>query len=42
MAGVDAAGLGEVIQNVLAAFSEGDKARLVNVCITTNLNWNIS
>ena len=31
MAGVDAAGLGEVIQNILAGFSEAEKARLVNV-----------
>lgn len=31
MAGVDSAGLGEVVQNVLAPFSEAQKARLVNV-----------
>lgn len=31
MAGVDSAGLGEVVQNVLAPFSEAEKARLVNV-----------
>ncbi|KAL5535093.1 ARP5 [Sanghuangporus sanghuang] len=30
MAGVDAAGLGEVVQNVLARFSEAEKGRLVN------------
>jgi hypothetical protein len=31
MAGVDSAGLGEVLQNVLARFSDGDKGRLVQV-----------
>ena len=31
MAGVDSAGLGEVLQNVLARFSESEKARLVKV-----------
>ncbi|KAF4605659.1 Nuclear actin-protein involved in chromatin remodeling [Pleurotus pulmonarius] len=37
MAGVDSAGLGEVVQNVLAPFSEAEKARLVNnVFITGN------
>lgn len=35
MAGVDVAGLGEVIQNILARFSEDDKARLVkNIFLT--------
>lgn len=35
MAGVDCAGLGEVLQNILARFSETEKARLVkNVFIT--------
>jgi len=35
MAGVDSAGLGEVIQNVLTRFSESDKGRLVkNVFLT--------
>ncbi|EGN94061.1 hypothetical protein SERLA73DRAFT_171573 [Serpula lacrymans var. lacrymans S7.3] len=35
MAGVDSAGVGEVIQNVLARFSNSDKARLVkNVFVT--------
>ncbi|TCD67456.1 Actin- protein 5 [Steccherinum ochraceum] len=35
MAGVDSAGLGEVIQNVLARFSEAEKGRLVkNVFVT--------
>ena len=31
MAGVDSAGLGEVLQNVLARFSDQDKGRLVKV-----------
>ena len=31
MAGVDSAGLGEVMQNVLARFSEAEKGRLVKV-----------
>jgi hypothetical protein len=31
MAGVDSAGLGEVLQNVLARFPDSDKARLVKV-----------
>lgn len=31
MAGVDSAGLGEVLQNVLARFGESEKGRLVNV-----------
>lgn len=31
MAGVDSAGLGEVIQNVLAGFPDSDKGRLVKV-----------
>jgi actin-related protein 5 len=31
MAGVDSAGLGEVIQNVLARFSDSEKGRLVKV-----------
>ncbi len=31
MAGVDSAGLGEVIQNILARFSDAEKGRLVNV-----------
>ena len=31
MAGVDSAGLGEVLQNVLAGFDEQQKGRLVNV-----------
>jgi actin-related protein 5 len=32
MAGVDSAGLGEVLQNVLARFSDGEKSQLVKVC----------
>jgi hypothetical protein len=32
MAGVDSAGLGEVLQGILARFSEAEKARLVKVC----------
>lgn len=35
MAGVDAAGLGEVIQNVLARFNEDEKGRLVNNVMVT-------
>ena len=31
MAGVDSAGLSEVIQNVLSRFSDAEKARLVQV-----------
>ena len=31
MAGVDSAGLGEVLQNVLARFPDNDKSRLVGV-----------
>lgn len=31
MAGVDSAGLGEVLQNVLARFSDREKGRLVKV-----------
>lgn len=31
MAGLDSAGIGEVIQNVLARFNEVEKGRLVNV-----------
>ncbi|KAK2462122.1 hypothetical protein APHAL10511_006585 [Amanita phalloides] len=35
MAGVDSAGLGEVVQNILSRFSEGDKEKLVkNIFIT--------
>ncbi|KAG2023710.1 chromatin remodeling complex subunit [Coprinopsis cinerea AmutBmut pab1-1] len=35
MAGIDTAGLGEVIQNILARFSEAEKARLVgNIFLT--------
>lgn len=37
MAGVDSAGLAEVMQNVLAGFSDGDKARLVKVRTITIL-----
>jgi actin-related protein 5 len=33
MAGVDSAGLGEVIQNVLAGFTDAEKGRLVQVLI---------
>ena len=33
MAGVDSAGLGEVIQNILSRFSEEEKGRLVKVSI---------
>jgi actin-related protein 5 len=33
MAGVDSAGLGEVMQNVLARFPDSDKGRLVNVSV---------
>jgi actin-related protein 5 len=32
MAGVDSAGLGEVLQGILARFSEAEKARLVKAC----------
>ena len=31
MAGVDSAGVGEVLQNILGRFSDGDKGRLVHV-----------
>jgi actin-related protein 5 len=31
MAGVDSAGIGEVIQSVLSNFNDVDKARMVNV-----------
>lgn len=31
MAGIDSAGLGEVLQNVLARFSDQEKGRLVQV-----------
>jgi actin-related protein 5 len=31
MAGVDSAGLGEVLQSILSRFSESEKARLVKV-----------
>ena len=31
MAGVDSAGLGEVLQTVLASFSQADRGRLVQV-----------
>lgn len=35
MAGIDSAGLGEVIQNILSRFNEGDKGKLVkNVFLT--------
>ena len=33
MAGVDSAGIGEVVQSVLARFSAADKGALVNVSI---------
>jgi actin-related protein 5 len=33
MAGVDSAGLGEVIQNILSRFSEEEKGRLVKVSV---------
>jgi hypothetical protein len=35
MAGVDSAGLGEVLQGILARFSEAEKARLVKVCFVS-------
>ena len=35
MAGVDSAGLGEVIQNVLARFTEEEKGRLVKVMFSS-------
>jgi actin-related protein 5 len=35
MAGVDSAGLGEVIQNVLARFTEEEKGRLVKVTFSS-------
>lgn len=38
MAGVDSAGLGEVIQNILARFSDEEKGRLVNVRFHTHMN----
>lgn len=41
MAGVDAAGLGEVVQNVLARFSEAEKGRLVSVCDTFHLQFSV-
>jgi hypothetical protein len=31
MAGVDSAGIGEVVQNILAAFSAAERARLTQV-----------
>jgi actin-related protein 5 len=37
MAGVDSAGLGEVLQNVLASFSLADRERLVQVCFFFSL-----
>jgi actin-related protein 5 len=36
MAGVDSAGLAEVLQNVLAGFPDGDKGRLVQVSVLSN------
>jgi len=33
MAGVDSAGLGEVLQNVLAGFPDSDKSRFAQVSI---------
>ncbi|GJE94232.1 actin-like protein Arp5 [Phanerochaete sordida] len=35
MAGVDSAGVGEVLQNILGRFSDGDKGRLVNNIFVT-------
>jgi hypothetical protein len=35
MAGVDSAGLGEVLQNVLAGFPDSDKSRFAQVSIYT-------
>lgn len=32
MAGVDSAGVGEVLQNILARFSDAEKGQLVKVC----------
>ena len=37
MAGVDSAGLGEVLQNVLARFPDVDKGRLVKVRLSPHL-----
>jgi actin-related protein 5 len=37
MAGVDSAGLGEVLQNVLSGFPESDKGRLVQVGFFSDL-----
>lgn len=34
MAGVDSAGIGEVVQNILAAFSGAERARLAQVNFT--------
>jgi actin-related protein 5 len=34
MAGVDSAGIGEVVQNILAAFSAAERARLAQVNFT--------
>lgn len=34
MAGIDSAGIGEVVQNILAAFSAGERARLAQVNFT--------
>jgi len=31
MAGIDSAGIGEVVQNILAAFSAAERARLAQV-----------
>ena len=38
MAGIDCAGLGEVIHNILSGFSEHERARLANVSIPC-LSW---
>lgn len=34
MAGVDSAGLGEVLQTILSRFSDAEKGRLVKVCFS--------
>lgn len=38
MAGVDSAGIGEVLQSVLAGFSDSEKGQLVKVGCVVNLS----
>lgn len=35
MAGIDSAGIGEVVQNILTAFSAAERARLAQVNLMT-------